>query len=64
LALCENQADRFRQEAPCNERERQGGRPVQPLGVVDHADERLFLSDLCKQAEDGQTDDEAVGRRS
>ena len=34
---------------------------VQPLGIVDHADERLFLSGLGEQAEYGQPDDEPVG---
>ena len=37
---------------------------VQPLGVIDHAHERLLLSDLGEQAEYGQTDDEAIGGRS
>ncbi len=38
--------------------------PVQPLSVVDDPDQRLLLGDLGEQAEDGQTDDEAIGRRS
>ena len=39
------------------------GRLVEPLRVVDHADERPLRSKLRQQAEYGQTDDKAIGRR-
>ena len=56
----EDQADRFRQQAAGDEGERQDGRLVQPLGVIDHTDERLLFSDLGQQAEDGKRDEESI----
>ena len=39
------------------------GRPVEPLRVVDDADERLLLGRLGQQAEHRQPDEEAIRRR-
>ena len=58
----EHQRDRLGQEAPRDERQRLRRGPVEPLGVVDQADERLLLGHLGQQAEHRQTDEEAVRR--
>jgi len=42
------------------ERERLHGHPVQPLRVVDDAEERLLLGGVGQQAQDGQADQEAI----
>lgn len=45
------------------EGERLRGGPVQPLAVVDHADQRPSLGRLRQQARDGQADQEAIRGR-
>ena len=52
-----------RQEPASDEGHRQRRRLVQPLGIVDDTDEGLLLGSLREQAEDSQTDHEAVWRR-
>ena len=64
LAGREHQPDRVRREAARNERQRQRGGAVLPLRVVDHADERALLGGAGEQAEHGDAEQEAVGRRA
>jgi hypothetical protein len=60
----EDHAQRFGQQPAGDERQRLGGCHVEPLRVVDEAQERPFLGDLRQQAEDRETDEEPVGRVS
>ncbi len=60
----EHHADRFRQEATGREGEHLGRRPIEPLGVVDEADEGSIVRHLGQQPQEGQTDEEAIGRRT
>ena len=62
LARREHDRDRLRQQPASDERERQRRRLVQPLRVVDHAEQRALLGRLREQAERRQTDQEAVRR--
>ena len=55
LAHREYQGDRLCHEPPRNERERQRGRLIEPLRIVDDAHERLSLGNLSQQPEDRQT---------
>ena len=59
----EDHGDRFRQEAARDEREGLRRSPVEPLRVVDQADERLFLSHLGEQSERREADGIAIWRR-
>ena len=61
LADREDQAERFRLQTSRNERERQRRRVVQPLCIVDYADERPALGNRRQQTEHAQTDDKAIG---
>ena len=60
VARGEEQHDPFRLQAPRGERQRIGRRPVQPLGIVDHAHHRNVLRGLREQGEDPDADEEAV----
>jgi hypothetical protein len=59
----ENQANRFRPEAAGNEREDLRRGVIEPLPVVDQANQRLPFSDGGQQAQHGQTDQKPVRRR-
>jgi hypothetical protein len=60
----EHQADTVGDQAPGGEPQRLGRRLVEPLLVVDHADERPARRDLGHQAEHGQPDQETIRGRS
>ena len=62
IAAREDQGDRFREQSPRDERQRLLGGLVEPLGVVDHADERSLLGDVGEQAQHRQPDEEAIRR--
>ena len=62
LARGEDQPDGLGQQPPGRERQHLRRRPVQPLGVVDHAQQRPFLRDLRQQRQDRQCDQEPVRR--
>ena len=59
----EDDGDRFRQEAARDERECLRRSPVEPLRVVDQADQRLFLSHLGHQSEHREANGIAIWRR-
>ena len=59
-----HERDPLGEEAPADESEDLCGGLVEPLRVVDDADERLFLGDLGEQRERGEPDQEPVGRRA
>jgi hypothetical protein len=63
FSLREDHGDRFRQEAARDERECLCGSPVEPLRVVNQADQRLFLSHLGEQSERREADGIAIWRR-
>jgi hypothetical protein len=58
----EHERETLRQETPRDEGERLGRDAIQPVCVVDETDERPFLGDLGQQAQDGERDEEPVGR--
>ena len=59
----EDQADRFRLQAARDEREDLRRCAIEPLRVVHHADQRALLGHVGEQAQDRQSDVEAVRRR-
>ena len=59
----EDQAHRVGGQPPGDEAQRLGRGPVQPVLVVDDADQRVFAGRLGEQAEHGQADQEPVRRR-
>ncbi len=61
-ASCAHDRDPFGMKAAGNETENLGGGVVEPLGVVDDADERLLLGDLGEQRQRGQAHEEPVRR--
>jgi len=63
LAGGERQQHALGLEPTSGEGERLRRGPVQPLAVVHHADERPLRRRLRQQAQDGQADEEAIGRR-
>jgi hypothetical protein len=63
LALGEQQHYRLRVQAPRHEREHLGRGPVQPLGIIDQAQQRPLLGGVGEQAEHRQADQEPVGLR-
>ena len=64
LADREHQREPFGRQAPANECEHANRCPVQPLRIVDQADERTVLGHVTAQhAEGGQAHEEAVRRR-
>ena len=58
----EDDADRLRQQAARHERQRLRRGTIQPLRIIDQADQRAFLGHLGQQAQDGQADEKAIGR--
>jgi len=54
--------DRVGQQPPCDESEQLVRRVVEPLGVVDDAQQRALLGDAAQEAEHRQSDEESVGR--
>ncbi|MDB5065576.1 MAG: hypothetical protein JWM18_2010 [Chloroflexi bacterium] len=62
VAHREEQGDRHGVEAAGHERQHLGGGLVQPVGVLDHPEQRPVLRDLLEQAEHGQPDEEAIRR--
>ena len=62
VARGEDQADRLRRQAARHEREDLRRGAVEPLLVVDHAEQRLLLGHLGQQAQHGQPDEEAIRR--
>ena len=59
-----HQGDPLGMEAPADETQNLRGGMVEPLRVVDDADERLLLGDLGEQGERGEPNQESVGRRA
>ena len=59
----EDQGDRFRQQTARDESERLRGSTVQPLRVVDQADQRPFRRRLGQQSEHREADGIAIWRR-
>jgi hypothetical protein len=55
--------DPFCRQAPRDERQHLSRCPVQPLRIVDQADQRSLLGDVGQQAKGSQAHQEAVGRR-
>jgi hypothetical protein len=62
LARCEHERDPLPQQAASHERERPRRRTIEPLRVVDDAQERPVLRSLGQQAEDRQPDQERIRR--
>jgi hypothetical protein len=62
LAYSEHDHDRLAHQPPGDEGERLSGRPIEPLGIVDHADQRGGLRELRDQPEHGKADEIAIGR--
>ena len=60
----EHQTHRFRLQAACDEREDLRRGAIEPLFIVDQADQRLLLGHLGEQAQDGQGNEKAIRRRS
>jgi hypothetical protein len=63
VTRCEHQADRVGGQPPGSEPERLRRSPVQPLLVVDQADQRALRGHLGQQVQHGQPDQEPVRRR-
>ena len=64
VANREHHRHRLCVEPPRDERKDRDRLRVQPLDVVEQADERLLLCDIRQQAERGQADQESLRRRS
>ena len=62
LAHGEDQRHRFGQQAARHEREDLRRGLIQPLRVVDQADERALLGNVREQAEHGEPDQKVIGR--
>ena len=60
LAQREHQSDPLGQQPARHERQRLRGHPVEPMGVVDDAHERLLLGGVGQQAQDRQPHEEAI----
>ena len=63
-ARCAHERDPLGEEPAGDETEDLRGGVVEPLRVVDDADQRLLLGDLGEQRQRGQPDQEPVGRRT
>ena len=61
LADGEQQDCRIRLDPPRDELEHLGGRPVQPVGVVDHEEQRRLGCSFCDQPQRRKADQEQVG---
>ena len=55
--------DPLGEETTSHEAEDLSRRPIEPLGIVDDADQRLLLGDIGEQRQRRQPDQEAIGRR-
>jgi hypothetical protein len=64
VARCERKRDPLRQQAASHEHERSGRSAVEPLRVVDHAQERLLLGSFGQQAENREPDKKRARRPS
>jgi hypothetical protein len=64
VAQREQQGQSVSTHSTRHERENLGGRLVQPMGVVDDAQQRLLLCQPGQQVEHGQSDHEPVRRSS
>ena len=64
LAGGEHQSNRIGQEPPRDERERLGRLAVEPVGIVDDTEHRALVGRHRQQAQDGEADQEPVGRSS
>jgi hypothetical protein len=64
LARREDDPDRLGQQAPRDERQRERRCLIQPLGVVDHAQQRASLAGVREDAQRGQPDEEPVRGRA
>ena len=60
LAHGEHQPDRLRPQTARHERQRLRRRAVEPLRIVDDADQRPLLRRVGQQAQDRQADEEAI----
>ena len=60
VTLREQEEHRLRLEAPRDEREHLRRGPIQPLGIVDQADERLCFRRVGQQAQTRQADEKAI----
>jgi hypothetical protein len=60
LACREHDPDRLRQQAAGDKGERQRRRLVEPLRVIDHAQQRTFVGHLREQAQHRQPDEEPI----
>ena len=56
----EEHDDGLRLQPACGDGEHLGRRLVEPLGVLDDAQERLLLGGVGQEAEDGETDEKAI----
>ena len=63
LARREHERDLLRQQAASHKRERARRRTVEPLRIIDHAEQRLLLGRLGQQAEGRQPHQERARRR-
>ena len=64
VAHCEHQRHPLREQASSNEGEYLRRHVVQPLSVIDEADERRLVCDVGEQAEHCEPDQKAVRRPS
>ena len=60
LARGEHDRNRLRQQATCNKRQGQRRRPIQPLRVIDHTQQRTLLGHLREQTQHRQPDEEPI----
>jgi hypothetical protein len=63
-SLCTDECDPLREEPPSDETEDLCGRVVEPLRVVDDADERLLLGDLGEKRQRSESNEESIGCRA
>jgi hypothetical protein len=64
LAHCKEQPQGLGQQAPRRERQGLCGSAIEPLRVIDQADQRTLLRDVRQQSQRRQRDEETVGRRA
>ncbi len=64
VAHAEHHPDTLPHQPARDERQRLRGHAIEPLCVVDDADERLLLGDVGEQAQHRQPDHEAIRRRA
>jgi hypothetical protein len=56
----DDQGNRLGEEAASHEGNRLGRDPVQPLSIVDDAEQRTFFGDLCQEAENSEPHQKSV----